>query len=76
VLEEVEKEVVLVEPTIGTSMGGGGVVAPTPVLPAAPAAPSGGAPQVIKTINKHVVELLCSQHNPVSSPSYASRSSF
>lgn len=73
VLREVEKEVILLDmqPTsshIPYSSGGSSQSEVTPgELVAQVAQPTGDAePQVLKTIKKNEVQLLCNQHNPVS----------
>jgi len=50
ILQEVEKEVILVQSVDGNSDSG----------------PSTNNPEVLKTIRKLDVQLLCPQHNPVS----------
>lgn len=61
VIEETEKEVVLLEPeTTGMAIQTSGQ---GPDMAATPLDDSG--PKVLKTIKKFVVEVLCSQHNPV-----------
>lgn len=78
VMEETDKEVVLLEPeiaadtitTVATSISTSHDVSNSD-QPAnvAPAAYNNQGPKVLKTIKKYTVEVLCSQHNPVSSSS-------
>ncbi|KAG8875366.1 hypothetical protein FRB97_005178 [Tulasnella sp. 331] len=67
-LEEIEKDIILIDPEappiepmpalVSEAGQEVGAVIPVPMLP-----PTG--PKIIRTIRKPVIELLCSQHNPV-----------
>lgn len=66
-LEEVEKDIILMDPMAlpaepmpappEAGQEGGAALLPPPIQPT--------GPKIIRTIRKPVIELLCSQHNPV-----------